>query len=184
MKRKVLLIVCLFLLALLFVIINNTNCKESNDLKDFTNNTYKNFNGGESAKAFFDEYCEIDNYEKVRFYYSDFGKRISLHKYYTVFDVDVKYSNEMYLAVKESLLRHTEKNDPDYNKLNDYVVSRIINNKEIYRNNTACICYNDEACVIRYLFICKLKSEEDTNIRAIIPWNFGEAWTLDEWAKQ
>lgn len=79
MKRKVLLIVCLFLLALLFVIINNTNCKESNDLKDFTNNTYKNFNGGESAKAFFDEYCEIDNYEKVRFYYSDFGKRISLH---------------------------------------------------------------------------------------------------------
>ena len=124
------------------------------------------------------------NAEKTRFFYYDYGKRISLHKYYTIFDVDIKYSNEMYLTVKEELLKHTLKNDPEYNKLNDYVVSYIINSKENYTNNTACICYNDETCVIRYLFIYKLKPTTDTNVRTVIPWNFGDAWTLDEWAIQ
>lgn len=185
MKKTIIFIISFaFLLTLSFVIINNNNCKESTDLKDFTTGSYKDFNGGKSAEIFFEDFCEMNNTSKMRFYYYDYGRRISLHKYYSIFDVDIKYSYEEYLIIKEKLLEHTEKQNPENNKLNDYVVASIIDNKENYKNNTACICYNDETCVIRYLFVYKLKNTSDINIRTIIPWNFGDGWTLDKWTME
>lgn len=182
-KRNLLCIIFGFFavaLSLVIIVYNNNYYQIIRDEQYFIDGRYESLKYGSTAKEFFTQFIESDDNSDIKFLYKDLGKRISLHKYYTFYMVEIPYTAEEYQNEKIHLSKDLEDTDPKYCMLNDYLVRRVIINEELYTNNFACICFDDSSNTIRYIIFCHLKVNENSisKIRSIISWHIGKEWDI------
>jgi len=142
----------------------------STDINEYTDGTMTKYEGGEQALIFFPQYSNLQNDEKVEFYYLDNRPKDNFyHKYQCIFILDVEYSTiDKYISVRDY---NTEK--MDNNSISDYT---CLFEKYDYENNCVKGIYcNDNKHVIRYVFIYgEFKGIEDIN--SLILWNSSTLW--------
>ena len=187
----ILISICVIFLIYLFTYISYLCVKKVNDAEKFLNGEYEKYNSGETAKQFFDNYVELEEYKDIAFHYCDGEKYIGgLHKTYTVFIVDIYYEEDVFYETAKKILPDTnDANKAEMRKyINNFDVGIITLDKELYRENTACVMFDLEYNTIRYAFIYKLPVET-TNSRALaaiewalpdLHWNSNESdWIFD-----
>ena len=169
------------LLLITFVFLRSAYPKQNRNVDNYITGNYQNYNKGEVASKFFPNYQELNNYENIKFLYKDLGKRISLHKYYTFFMLDITYKNDEYQAEKNRLSKYIEVGDSEYDMLDDYLINRVVIDDPLYQNNFACICFNDASNTIRYIIFCGLKVNDKSKamIQSVISWHVGKEWNTD-----
>ena len=75
---------------------------ETDDVANFFNKTYLEYNGGKNAEVFFNEYAYLDEYKDIAFYYKDHERKESLFEehskkyHHTAFALDVYYDEETF----------------------------------------------------------------------------------------
>lgn len=166
MKKKLIccisLIGCISIVASLllffsFPTIWNSCIKETHDVNDFISENYVDYNGGESAKQFFDEYANLEEYRDIAFHYCDGDKIITWYYAYskTMFALDVWYDEEMFFEVVDTILKDTERTtlydkNYTYDGFYEYIVTR---EDALYVNNYAAFYIDVKHHTIRYFFL-------------------------------
>ena len=130
---------------------------------------------------FFDDYIDISNYESITFRYVDNESTFTIHKSYTVFCVDIEYEEIHFQNMIDDILPYTNYYDIEsrYHQYGSFLLTTIMEKKEVYENNYCGIFWDDEHNVVRYLFLYHASREdvlEDGEISIIIrsidlPWH-------------
>ena len=168
---------------------HNSNIQKVDDIESFFDNSYSEYNGGEKAKEFFDSYVYLNEYKDIAFNYIDAEKYISfLRTPHTAFIVDVYYEEDVFYEIAEKILPDTNAETISEMTTRNFDVSIITLDKELYRENTACVMFDLEYNTIRYAFIYKLPVVA-TDVRALgaielslpdLHWNSNESdWIFD-----
>ena len=142
------------------IFIYNINIKKSDSVDDFFSEAYVLYNGGEDAKAFFDEYVNLEGYRDIHFHYVDGEKVIALYNFFTVFVVDVYYENEQFFEVSNSLLQsnvgvNAEIYFSEYDGKHKIAFDgfKVKKTDENYKSNTAAVMFDPRYYTIRYAFL-------------------------------
>lgn len=169
------------LLFVAFILFRNTHPKQSRDIESYISGNYQNYNKGKTASKFFPNYQNLGNYEEIRFLFKDLGKKISLHKYYTFYMLDIRYADAEYQAEKKRLSEYIEAGNNEYDMLDNYLINRVVIDDPLYQENYACICFNDTSNTIRYIIFCGLKVDERSTamIQSVISWHVGKEWDIE-----
>lgn len=183
-KRNLLCIIFGFFavaLSLVIIVYNNNYYQIIRDEQYFIDGRYESLKYGSTAKEFFTQFIESDDNSDIKFLYKDLGKRISLHKYYTFYMVDIRCAGDEYQAEKERLSEYIEAGNNEYDMLDNYLINRVVIDDPLYQENYACICFNDTSNTIRYIIFCGLKVDERSTamIQSVISWHVGKEWDIE-----
>lgn len=178
LRTVYIIILCIVVLIIVAITINNNNCLITDNMTFYTSGDYKKFNGGEEASKFLPEFDTLMDFIDINFSYKDYGKKIHIKKGYTSFYLDIKYEHNQYVNEKEKLLKYTDNPQALYNTLGDYVVAPVTVENELFKDNFAAICYNDNVEIIRYVFIYKYKYKKGENMIPMLPRINNTGWML------
>lgn len=186
-------IVVSLLLVFSFPTIWNSCIKETHDANDFLSGNYVDYNGGKSAKQFFDEYANLEKYKDIDFHYCDGDRKITFSFAYTktMFALDVWYDEDIFFEVIDTILKDTDSTTL-YNSnytCNGFGDSYIITREDdLYIDNYAAFFVDVTHHTIRFFFLYNVphKPMEITDLRMYtdftmdIPWNTNEKnWIFD-----
>ncbi len=174
------IIICVVLLAVGFCALDyalSLRIREDHSVASYFNEQYSEYNGGASAKAFFDEFANTEGYQDIAFHYVDAEKIISLHKYYTVFVLDVYYTFDGF-----SRVHHTILPDADHRTasggLGAFDIYCIDTDDDVYRNNNAYVMFDAQHNTIRYVFICNCS--DNVHPETVLSWSLDIGWNDSE----
>lgn len=181
-KKRILItatsvIFCMILLAAGYCVLDyalSLRIREDHRVASYFNEQYSEYNGGASARAFFDEFANTEGYQDIAFHYIDAEKIISLHKYYTVFVLDVYYTSDDFSRLYHAIADHSAASG-GYGAFDIYMVDT---NDEIYQNNNAYVMFDSQHNTIRYAFICHCP--DDVHPEIVLPWALDINWNGSE----
>jgi hypothetical protein len=183
LKKIILVIVLAFFFGVTFVFVRNANIKKTHDVNDFHTGNYVEYNGGEEAKQFFDEYANLDAYRNIDFHYYDGDKVITIYDAWckTMFALDVWYEEDVFFETVDEILKDTHKTTLSDNNYKDdgfqcYIITR---EDDLYVNNYAAFFIDVKLHTIRYFFLYNVPHDpkEVANLRMYtdftmsMPWN-------------
>ena len=171
------IIFCVVLLAVGFCALNcalSLRIREDHSVASYFNEQYSEYNGGASAKAFFDEFANTEGYQDIAFHYIDAEKIISLHKYYTVFVLDVYYTSDGFSRVYHAIADQRIASG-GYGAFDIYFMDT---DDEIYRNNNAYVMFDAQHNTIRYVFICNCS--DNVHPETVLSWSLDIGWNDSE----
>lgn len=169
-KRTLFLLLLSFIIITFFLIspfiyinIRNSTYKRTDSKDDFLNNNYVQYNGGKEARIFFEEFADVEGNKVISFKYRDKDKAITLKSAtHTVFALDIKYSSENYYHHKNNIWKDTDM--PNINEImnyyNSFLLTTVMLDKDVYKNNYCGIFFNDNDYIIRYIFFYDVKRDD------------------------
>ena len=119
------------------------------------NGNYIKYNGRKGAGSFFESFARSGVGNNISFKYRDNDARLTLKSAsHTVFVLDVEYEPEAYLSQKEHISNSTDTPDEDNSKsyYGSFLLASVILDDSLYKDNYCCIAFDDERCIIRYMF--------------------------------
>lgn len=189
MKKKLVIAICfLFVLFILFNIPQIWNLwfvETQNDIDKYISNEYINYNHGEIAKKFFDEYVCLDKYIDAAFHYCD-GERKIVFGYNrqfvkTMYILDVYYKEDVFNALLNELIDNKQFIYLDHrNPKSGYGFEEycLVNNMLKQYDSAASIFVDSHYKTIRYAFVydetCGNTIGYDIAITLSIPENSNE----------
>lgn len=192
LKKIILVIVLAFFFGVTFVFVWNANIKKTHDVNDFHTGNYVEYNGGEEAKQFFDEYANLDAYRDIDFHYYDGDKVITIYDAWckTMFALDVWYEEDVFFETVDEILKDTHKTTLSDNNYKDdgfqcYIITR---EDDLYVNNYAAFFIDVKLHTIRYFFLYNVPHEPKevthlymyTDFTMDMPWNHRQSdWIFD-----
>ena len=179
------IIITIFLFSpFIYINIRNSTYKKTDSKDDFLNNNYVQFNGGKEAQIFFEEFADVEGNKDISFKYQDKDKAITLKSAtHTFFVLDIKYNSEDYYYHKNNIWEDTDM--PNINeKMNFYdsfLLTTVMLDKDVYKNNYCGIFFNDNDYIIRYIFFYNVKRDEvkEVGIRGVIRSNVLLDWGIE-----
>ena len=179
------IIITIFLFSpFIYINIRNSTYKKTDSKDDFLNNNYVQFNGGKEAQIFFEEFADVEGNKDISFKYRDKDKAITLKSTtHTFFVLDIKYNSEDYYYHKNNIWEDTDM--PNINeKMNYYdsfLLTTVMLDKDVYKNNYCGIFFNDNDYIIRYIFFYNVKRDEvkEVGIRGVICSNVLLDWGIE-----
>ena len=163
LKCRAIILVVILVLILVFVILCLLAIvpQKSEDAKDFLENKYVSFDGGEEAEKFFKNYIDIEGCKNIAFLYRNYENKLTLYKAHTLFCVDVEYTEEQYTQNFDKIFPETDCPDIEkgYNYYGDYLITTIMVDDRIYKNNYCGVFFNSQINTIRYVFLYDIKRE-------------------------
>ena len=151
----IIFIMAIFISPFVYLGIKNSTFQRTDSIEEYLNSNYISYNGGKEAQEFFETFVISDIGNCVLFKYRDNDAKFTLRSAsHTVFVLDVAYESEYYSSHKEYILDST--NRPDENNSKNYygsfLLTSIILDDNLYENNYCCIGFDNESCLIRYMF--------------------------------
>lgn len=163
LKRRTIILIVILVLIFAFVILYllATPPKKSDDSKDFLENKYVSFDGGEEAEKFFKNYIDIINCKNITFLYRNYENKLTLYKAHTLFCVDVEYTVEQYTQNFDKIFPETDcpEIEKGYNYYGDYLITTIMVDDHVYENNYCGVFFNSQTNTIRYVFLYDINRE-------------------------
>ena len=153
-----------------------------NDIYKYINNEYINYNHGETAKSFFDDYVCLDKYLNANFHFCD-GEKMIVFGYNrqfvkTMYVLDVCYEENDFNAISNELINDKQFVYLDHrNPQTGYGFEEycIVNDTLKHSNSAASIFIDSYHKTIRYAFvyneICGSSIAYDIAITLNIPEN-------------
>lgn len=136
----------------------------TNDISEYTDGTMTQHDGGNQAIDFFPDYSEIRYANNIHFHYEDSRHKSNFfHEYFSVFILDVQYTEKVfYEQIRKSFSRTI-----DNEMTGTYI---LLYEKFDIENLCAKAVYcNDKAQTIRYVLVYGVNKEADIN--SLILWN-------------
>ena len=136
-------------------------------------NHYVQYNGGKEAQLFFEEFADVGQSQDISFTYRDKDKAITLKSAaHTVFALDIQYSPENYYQHKNHIWKDTDMPDAKEktNYYDSFLLTTVMTDKDVYKDNTCGIFFNDNDSIIRYVFIYDVSRDDakEDGIKAIL----------------
>ena len=156
-------IIAIIVFPLVYIAQKNTDFQKTDSEDEYLNRNYVSYNGGKEAERFFENFVKLDSFNNISFKYRDNDAKFTLRSAsHTVFALDVEYKAEDYLSHKYNIWENT--NMPDENNSKNYYGSFLITSVMLdggtYTDNYCCIGFDDEHCIIRYLFFYNTNRKE------------------------
>lgn len=133
---------------------------ETDDISLFLDGSYKEYNGGEDAAAFFDKYVKIDKYKDIDFHYSyqerALATNVGILYDASAFVVDVYYEENDFWDIVGQLAPYTDNaGNLEYEILNSVTpfYDTIITDNSLNQENACSIMFDKQHYTIRYAFI-------------------------------
>ena len=161
----ILLIMAIFVSPFIYFGIKNSTFQRTDSIEEYLNSNYISYNGGKEAQDFFERFVMSDIGNCVSFKYRDNDAKLSLKSAsHTIFVLDVEYGSEDYYSHKDYILNSTNRPDEDNNKnyYGSFLLTSIILEDNLYKNNYCCIGLDNERYVIRYMFFYNTNRSEAT----------------------
>lgn len=161
----IIFIMAIFISPFVYLGIKNSTFQRTDSIEEYLNSNYVSYNGGKEAQDFFESFVISDVGDCVLFKYRDNDAKFTLRSAsHTVFVLDVAYESEYYYSHKDYILSST--NRPDENNIKNYygsfLITSIILDDNLYKNNYCCIGFDNERCIIRYMFFYDTNRSEAT----------------------
>ena len=169
--KKVIVAVALvaFLIFLIFniICIYKTWSMKSiiiNDITEYTDGTIAQYDGGKQAIDFFPHPSEVQNANNIYFHYEDSRHKSNFyHEYFSVFILDVQYSDGTVYEQIRNNFPETPNNEMEETYINVY------ENFDLEELCAKAVYCNDESQTVRYVVVYGINRETDIN--ALILWN-------------
>ena len=175
------IILCIVLLSVVgyctFSYICSLYIREDYCIDSYFTKKYLEYNGGASAEVFFDEFVDTEGYQDIAFHYIDAEKIISLHKYYTVFVLDVYYTSDGFSKVHNTILPDADHRTAS-GGLGAFDIYFIETDDDVYRNNNAYVMFDAQHYTVRYVFICNCSDNVHPEI--VLSWSLDIDWNDSE----
>lgn len=129
--------------------------QKTDSIEEYLNGNYIKYNGGKEAGSFFESFARSGVGNNISFKYRDNDARLTLKSAsHMVFVLDVEYEPEAYLSQKEHISNSTDTPDEDNSKsyYGSFLLASVILDDSLYKDNYCCIGFDDERCIIRYMF--------------------------------
>lgn len=163
-KRTLVIAICSILIILILFNIpqiwNSCFVMTRNDIDEYINNEYINYNHGEIAKSFFDDFVCLGNYIDAAFYFCDGEKRIvfGYNRQFvkTMYVLDVCYEENDFNAVSNELINDKQFIYLDHrNPYTGYGFEEycIVNDTLKHSNSAASVFVDSYHKTIRYAFV-------------------------------
>ena len=187
-NRKTIGCICVILtfLALFNIprIWNSWFVMKRNDINEYLNNEYVNYNRGELAKEFFEEYVCLEEYIEADFHFCDGEKMIVVHNrssVKTMYVLDVYYEEEFFNVLLSELTNDKQLVYLDQrNPFTGYGFEEycLVNDKLKQFNSAASIFVDSRHNTIRYAFVydeeCGMMLALDIALTLNLPENSNE----------
>lgn len=161
----ILFIMAIFVSPFIYFGIKNSTFQRTDSIEEYLNGNYISYNGGKEAQDFFESFVISDIGNCVLFKYRDNDAKLSLRSAsHTMFVLDVEYGTEDYYSHKDDIWNSTNKPDEDNsrNYYGSFLLTSIILDDNLYKNNYCCIGFDNERYIIRYMFFYDTKRSEAT----------------------
>ncbi len=177
-----LIVIGVFFTGFIFTAIGdtyNSNIDETDDIDIFLTKKYTEYNGGNEAEVFFDEYAIVNEYQDAQFHYKDGKKIISTRSYCTAFVLDIYYEQ-----FPEEIWETPGLNlNSDYHYYNKpFSIYKIDSEKDIYNDNSAFVMIDTQHKTIRYVFVYDSSvtpNEVDETLSHIFELNWND--NMEDW---
>lgn len=174
--------ICVFFKDLIFTAIGdayNSTIDETDDIDIYSSKKYTEYNGGNEAEVFFDEYAIVNEYQDAQFHYKDGKKIISTRSYCTAFVLDIYYEQ-----FPEEIWETPGLNlNFDYHYYNKpFSIYKIDSEKDIYNDNSAFVMIDTQHKTIRYVFVYDSSvtpNEVDETLSHIFELNWND--NIEDW---
>lgn len=184
-KVTAVIVLCVVLLSVVGYCIYDYNynyicslyIREDHCIDSYFTKKHLEYNGGASAEVFFDEFVDTEGYQDIAFHYIDAEKIISLHKYYTVFVLDVYYTTDGFSRVYNTILPDTNHRTAS-GGLGAFDIYFIETDDDVYQNNNAYVMFDAQHNTVRYVFICHCSDNVHPEI--VLPWALDINWNDSE----
>lgn len=151
----IIIIIAAFVSPLVYLSHRYSDFQKTDSIEEYLNGNYIKYNGGKEAHSFFENFVKPDVGNSILFKYRDNDARLTLKSAsHTVFVLDVEYEPEAYLSQKEHISNSTDTPDKDNSKsyYGSFLLASVILDDSLYKDNYCCIGFDDERCIIRYMF--------------------------------
>ena len=151
----IIIIIAAFVSPFVYLSHRYSDFQKTDSLEEYLNGNYIKYNGGKEAGSFFESFAKSGVGNNIAFKYRDNDARLTLKSAsHTVFVLDVEYEPEAYLSQKEHISNSTDTPDKDNSKsyYGSFLLASVILDDSLYKDNYCCIGFDDEGCIIRYMF--------------------------------
>ena len=151
----IIIIMAAFVSPFVYLSHRYSDFQKTDSLEEYLNGNYIKYNGGKEAGSFFESFARSGVGNNISFKYRDNDARLTLKSAsHTVFVLDVEYEPEAYLSQKEHISNSTDTPDKDNSKsyYGSFLLASVILDDSLYKDNYCCIGFDDEGCIIRYMF--------------------------------
>ncbi len=151
----IIIIIAAFVSPFVYLSHRYSDFQKTDSIEEYLNGNYIKYNGGKEAGSFFESFARSGVGNNISFKYRDNDARLTLKSAsHTVFVLDVEYEPEAYLSQKEHISNSTDTPDKDNSKsyYGSFLLASVILDDSLYKDNYCCIGFDDEGCIIRYMF--------------------------------
>ena len=151
----IIIIIAAFVSPFVYLSRRCSDFQKTDSIEEYLNGNYIKYNGGKEAGSFFESFARSGVGNNISFKYRDNDARLTLKSAsHTVFALDVEYEPKAYLSQKEHISNSTDTPDKDNSKsyYGSFLLSSVILDDSLYKDNYCCIGFDDERCIIRYMF--------------------------------
>lgn len=151
----IIIIMAAFVSPFVYLSRRYSDFQKTDSIEEYLNGNYIKYNGGKEAGSFFESFARSGVGNNISFKYRDNDARLTLKSAsHTVFVLDVEYEPEAYLSQKEHISNSTDTPDKDNSKsyYGSFLLASVILDDSLYKDNYCCIGFDDEGCIIRYMF--------------------------------
>lgn len=151
----IIIIIAAFISPFVYLSHRYSDFQKTDSIEEYLNDNYIKYNGGKEAGSFFESFAKSGIGNNILFKYRDNDARLTLKSAsHTVFVLDVEYEPEAYLSQKEHISNSTDTPDKDNSKsyYGSFLLASVILDDSLYKDNYCCIGFDNERCIIRYMF--------------------------------
>ena len=151
----IIIIIAAFVSPFVYLSHRYSDFQKTDSIEEYLNGNYIKYNGGKESGSFFESFARSGVGNNISFKYRDNDARLTLKSAsHTVFVLDVEYEPEAYLSQKEHISNSTDTPDKDNSKsyYGSFLLASVILDDSLYKDNYCCIGFDDEGCIIRYMF--------------------------------